>query len=117
MQIIVRSYEHVNRSFKNWNTPKGRYIRNKDEYERAMKEEGMISSEEAAERSKTGLKKYKLSDNAKGIISHAQLISGKGGKVKLGSGLVDKMIKIGAIKKKGYGLEYLPAKYQIQGGF
>ena len=44
--IIVKNYEHFNRSLPNWDTPKGKYIKTKDQYDRAMKEAGMISYEE-----------------------------------------------------------------------
>ena len=45
MQIIVKKYEHFNRSLPNWNTPKGVYIKSKDDYDRKLKEAGMVSYE------------------------------------------------------------------------
>ena len=45
--INVKKYEHYNKSFANWNSPCGRYISSKAEYEKAMREEGMISEREA----------------------------------------------------------------------
>lgn len=102
MQIIVKRYEHVNTAFKNWNTPKGRYISSKSEYEKAMREEGMISSEEAAHRAKSNIKDYKLSKEAENIIRTAKLKS-KNGKLKLNisDGLVTAMIDKKIIKKNG----------------
>lgn len=108
MQIIVKqSYNHLNTSFKNWNTPKGRYIRNKSEYEQAMREEGMITSEEAESRVKK-LKDYKLSKEADSIIRAARYKVKNGG-LKLSDGITEKMIDKGIIKPKGFGLEHLPA--------
>ena len=113
MEVIVKkSYEHINRSFKNWDTPVGRRIRNRDDYERAMREEGMISSEQAQNNVKE-LRNYILSKEAKEIITEAKLKS-KNGKLKLNmsDGLTTKMIDKGIIKPKGYGMEHLPAHLQ-----
>lgn len=118
MEIIVRKYEHYNTSFKNWNTPKGRYISSKSDYEKAMREEGMISSEQAAQNYKNPIKDYKLSKKAEDIIRTAKLKS-KNGKLKLdmSDGLLNTMIDNGIIKKKGYGMAHLPSAYQKKGGF
>ena len=113
MQIIVKqNYNHVNSAFSRWDTPTGRRIRNKDDYERAMKEEGMITCEEAQDRVKK-LKDYKLSQEAHDIIQGAKIKS-HNGKVRLGmsDGITQKMIEKGIIKPKGYGMEHLPAHLQ-----
>lgn len=111
MEIIVKqSYNHLNTSFKNWNTPKGRYIKNKDDYERAMREEGMVTSEEAASRVKK-LKDYKLSSEASDIIRVARDKVRNGG-LKLSDGITQKMIDKKIIKPKGFGIEHLPAHLQ-----
>jgi hypothetical protein len=110
MEVVIKKYEHFNTSFKKWNTPKGRYIRNKDDYDRAMKEEGMITSEEAVERVKP-LKDYKLSGEAESIIREARDKIRSGG-LKLSDGVTQKMIDKKIIKPKGYGLEHLPSHLQ-----
>ncbi len=119
MQIIVKqSYAHINSSFSKWDTPVGRRIRNRDDYQRAMQEEGMITSEEAQEKSKNNIKDYKLSQEAHDIIQGAKIRSHKGKvALKLSDGLTQKMIDKGIIKKKGFGLESLPSAYQPKGGF
>lgn len=119
MQIIVKNYSHFNTAFKNWNTPKGVYVKNKDHYDRLMKEQGMITFEEAQERDRNRkLKDYKLSDDAKAILAAARMTKDKKGNVKLGDKTIEAMVKIGAIKKKQYVPSYmkLPAAY-TKGGF
>lgn len=102
MQIIIKKYEHVNTAFQNWNTPKGRYISSKSDYEKAMREEGMVSSEKLAQNYKSPIKDYKLSKDAENIIKAAKLKS-KNGKLKLNmsDGLVTTMIDKKIIKKNG----------------
>lgn len=108
--ISIKNYEHVNRSFKNWNTPQGRYIKNKDDYDRAMKEEGMITAEESESKVKK-LKDYNLSHDAEEIIRESRNKIKSGG-LKLSDGITQKMIDKGIIKKKGFGLEHLPKHLQ-----
>ena len=101
MQIIVKNYEHHNRAFKNWDSPKGKYIKTKDDYDRAMKEQGMVSYEKMQQMaSEKKLKEYKLSEQSKEIIKTAKNCKDKRGNVKLSDKTVDAMVKIGAIGKK-----------------
>ena len=122
MEIIVRkSYDHINRAFSRWDTPVGRRIRNKDEYDRAMKEEGMISYEEAQERAtknKEG-RAYNLSDEAKEIIRETKGMASKDGRIKLTDKpkLIEKMISHGSIKNPADYSRYLPEHYKNSGGF
>ena len=120
MQIIVKqSYNHINTAFKNWNTPRGRYIRNKDEYERAMKEEGMVTYEEAQERSCKNLKEYKITKEAQEILRAAKSCAKSNGTINLKDRpkLIEKMIKHGSIKKNIDYSNMLPSHYQPKGGF
>ena len=111
MEIIVKqSYNHINSSFKRWDTPIGRRIKNKADYERAMKEEGMVTCEEAQANIRKN-KEYNLSKEAEGIIRVARDKIRNGG-LKLSDGVTQKMIDKGIIKPKGYGMEHLPAHLQ-----
>ena len=99
--IIVKSYEHVNRALPNWDTPNGRYIKNKDEYDRAVKESGMISFEESRRRNENKkLKDYNLSSKGIEIIKAAKNSKDKNGNVRLTDRTIDAMKDIGAIGKK-----------------
>lgn len=113
MEIIVKqSYNHINSSFKRWDTPIGRRIKNKSDYERAMKEEGMVTCEEAQANIRKN-KEYNLSKDAENIIRAAKNRSNNGKlKLSISDGLVIKMIDKGIIKPKGYGMEHLPAHLQ-----
>ena len=99
--IIIKNYEHFNRSFPNWDTPKGKYIRNKDEYDREMKTHNMRPYEESLDKAKySNLKPLKISDKALEIIRAAKATKDKKGNVKLGDRTIDAMREIGAIGKK-----------------
>lgn len=101
--IIVKNYEHVNRSLPNWDTPNGRYIKNKDHYDRVMKESGMVSYETMQQRAESNSKKeskYVPSDRAVGILRHARERADKKGNVKLDSRAVEALREMKALKPK-----------------
>jgi hypothetical protein len=122
MEIIVKqSYSHINRSIGNWDTPYGRRVKNEAHYRRLCKEQGLITFEEAKERAKNNEKgkEYKLSKEAKEIIKESKKFSDKKGGFRHQDcpKLVDKMVKVGIVKKKDAFAKYLPAHYQPKGGF
>ena len=117
MEIIVRKWEHYNRSFKNWDHPtKGKWINSKKEYMNAMAQEGMMPYEQAREvasnREKTIIKPYDgISKKAASLINSVS--KGKNGKIKLS----DRQIK--GLKEVGAKLsmpDWCPSHYQ-QGSF
>lgn len=120
MQIIVKNYAHVNKSFSGWDTPHGKIIKSKEHYERTMKEQGMVSFEEAQELSERGrqgkMRDYKVSDESLAIIQAAKQSMDKKGNVKLGTRAIDALIKRKAIGKKVPDYMQLPAAYG-KGGF
>jgi hypothetical protein len=119
--IIIRNYEHVNRSFRNWDTPNGRYIKNKEEYNRAMREEGMITADEMHERVKLNKKgkKYSISAEGQEIINECQKIKNSDGSINLKERpkMVDKMIDHGIIKDRSKYEKNLPKDMKLEGGF
>lgn len=117
VQIIVKNYEHFNRSLPNWNTPKGVYVKSKDHYDRLCKESGMVSVDKFGETGSKARKEYKLSDKSKAIIAAASQIKDKNGKIKLGDKAIKAMIEIGAIKPKADWSSHLPSSYKKEGGF
>jgi hypothetical protein len=91
--IIVKNYEHYNRSL-------GKYISSKKQYDEEMKKGGFVSFEkgcEIAERAREKLHKdYKeLSPKATEIIKFAQLISDKKGNIKPSDKLIDGIKEVG----------------------
>lgn len=117
VNIIVKSYEHFNKSLPNWDTPKGKYIRTKDQYDRAIKESGMISYEESNQKNASKkLKDYSLSNEAKKIIQAAKNSKDKRGNVKLSDRTIDAMVSRGIIGKKIPDYMKLPYSY-TKGGF
>lgn len=115
--IIIKNYNHFNTSFPNWNTPKGVYVKNKDHYDRLMKENNMVTFEQAQDlQSSKKMKEYKLSDEGKAILAAARMTKDRKGNVKLGDKTVEAMVKIGAIAKKIPSYMKLPAAY-TRGGF
>ena len=119
--IIVKNYNHVNRSLPNWDCPTGRIVRNKDHYDRLCKENGMVSFEQAQEMAEKGrvakTKDYKLSAQSEEIIREARLKSDRKGNVKLSDRQIKVLIDRKAIGKKIPDYMKLPSAYQKKGGF
>ena len=117
MEIIVRKYEHFNRSFKHWDTPKGKYIRTKRQYNEAMAREGMVPYEEAKER----VEKFddKLNKSTYGPLSRKadslirSVHGGKKGKIALSDRQIDAMKEVGV----NFNALHCPKHYQKEGGF
>ena len=115
MEIIIKKWEHYNRSFKDWDTPQGKYIKNKDHYESELKKSGMVSVDKAGQVTEAPRKEYKLSKKAVDIINAAKN-SSRNGKVKLSDNAIKAMVEIGAISKKIPSYMKLPNHYE-KGGF
>lgn len=116
--IIVKNYNHFNTAFPKWDTPKGVYVKSKDHYDRLMKENNMVTLEQAQElNSSKKMKEYKLSNNAKSILDAARMTKDAKGNVKLGDKTIDAMVKIGAIGKKIPSYMKLPKDHYNVGGF
>lgn len=118
MQIIVKTYEHFNRSMPGWDTPKGVHVKSKDHYDRLMKENGMITHEEAARRlEKDNLKPYKVSNESLEIIKAAKSGMDRKGNVKLSDTAIKALIDKKAIRKYVPDYMQLPSAYSNKGGF
>ncbi len=113
--IIIKNYDHINRSLPNWDTPVGKRVKNKDHYDRLCKEAGMVSSD-SARSSEVKLKEYKLSDKAKDIIRSAKLTKDRNGNVKLSDRTIDAMRSMGALQREIPKYMKIPDQYK-QGGF
>jgi hypothetical protein len=118
--IIVKNYEHHNRSLPNWDTPKGRYINSRRQYLNEVAKAGLVSyekSEEIRQRNediqKRNRKKYPKETYA--FLNSVKRRTDKSGKVKLSDRQIDYMVKAGAIKDRDK--LRLPLHYQDKGGF
>jgi hypothetical protein len=86
--------------------------------EKAVREAGLITFEEAERRRKSHApKKAELSKESLDILRYAGSIADKKGNVKLSERAVDTMIDIGAIKDRDKYMHMLPKHYQEKGGF
>jgi len=102
--IVVKSYQHINRSLPNWDTPNGVRVKNKEHYERLCKENDMVPFERAkeiAEKSRLDkIKPYKVSPESLAIIESAKQCKDRKGNVKLSDRTIDALVKKKAIGKK-----------------
>lgn len=116
--IVKQSYNHINSSFRNWDTPTGVLVKNKDHYDRLMKEQGMVSFEQAEEMaSQKKPKDYKVSKESLEIIKSVKQSADSKGNVKLGDRAIKALIDKKAIGKKIPSYMQLPKSYQNKGGF
>lgn len=106
MQIIVKTWGHYNTAF-------GTYVKNKDHYDRLMKENNCISYEEQCDRTKNnGNKPYVLSKDAEDVVRAAKIQRNSKGQIKLEGKLGEKLISMGAINKKVPEYMKLPLAYR-----
>lgn len=114
MEIIVRHYDHFNRSL-------GKYISSKRQYENELAKGGYIPYEKAqalaklAEEKKNKPYTYaELSQKAKDILSSAESSKDKKGNVKLSDRTIDAMKDVGV---KFSVPDWCPKHYSKEGGF
>jgi len=114
MQIIVKEYNHYNRSL-------GMQIKSKDHYDRVCKEGGWVSYEQAQEIAdkarKEKIKPYKVSKESEELIKYANGIKDKKGNLKLGDVAINKLIEKKVIGKKIPDYMKMPSAYTNKGGF
>ena len=109
MNIIVKSYEHFNRALPNWDSPKGKYISSRAQYEKERARNGFVPFE-VAERSKVdNHKPYDgISNEAMEVCRAAKDMADKKGNLRIGSVLQKKMESVGV----SFDMSKLPKHYQ-----
>ena len=97
MDIFVKNYEHFNRSFNNWDTPQGKHIGSRKQYDEEMKRGGFVAYEKGLRIAEQSSKiKYKgLSTKAENIIRAASLIGDRKRNIKPSDRLIDGMKEVG----------------------
>lgn len=113
MEIIIKqSYAHVNKAFSGWDTPHGKIVKNKDHYDRLMKEQGMISQEQMQQNAENKkLKSYSISSDTRAIIEAAKSSKDKNGVVRLGDRTIKALIDKKIIGKEIPSYMQLPSAY------
>lgn len=114
MEIVIRKYEHFNKSLPNWDSPKGKYISSKKQYNDELKKNNMIPFEEAQRMIKDKEKKWTPSKDCIDMIKTVYETKNKKNEIVLGR--FPKIVD--ALKKKG--MTFKIPKWitgQTQGGF
>jgi len=113
--ITVKNYEHTNRSFPDWDTPKGKYISSRAHYEREMAKHNMIPFEVAEQIKTNPHKDYNgISKKAMEVCVAARNMADKKGKLRIETRLQKGMESVGV----SFDMSKLPAHYQgDKGGF
>lgn len=117
MEIIIKKYEHFNRSLPNWDTPKGKYISSERQYREELAKAGMKEVNSFGQVNSPSRKDYKLSKKANEIIETARNSKNSRGEVQLSGRTIEAMKEIGAINKEIPSYMRLPEHYQKKGGF
>jgi hypothetical protein len=89
--IIVKNYEHFNRSLPNWDSPKGKYIKNKKQYEEEMAKGGFKPYKETSPKES----KWIPSEDLKRTLGDFKQMADRKGKIHLGSKAIEKMKSMG----------------------
>ena len=113
--VIVKNYEHFNRAFKNWDSPQGKYISSKAEYQRELDRQGMITCEEAERRGmNSGAKRmeYVLEKDTQKLIESVRQTADSKGNIKPGDKAIDALTS----KKPKYNPQALPKSLPTEGG-
>jgi len=104
--IIVKNYEHYNRSFANWDTPYGKYISSRADYEREMAKQGMVKANEEIKEASTP---YVFSKDGQALLEAGKNAADSKGNIDI-SKLSD-MAKA-KVATKAYDRSALPQHYQ-----
>jgi len=76
--IIVKQYEHFNRSLPNWDSPKGKYISSRAHYEKELAKNGYETYDG---KGKTEPKKWVPSENIKKDLYHLKQMARRDGTI------------------------------------
>ena len=119
--IVVKNWEHFNKSLPNWHSKDGRYIGSRRQYENEVRQAGLIPFEQAEEmrirNEETAKKNRKYSRDTIEFLGTVSNKADKKGKVNLSDRQVDYMISKGAIKDRDVFADKLPKHYQDKGGW
>lgn len=119
--VIVKNYEHMNKALPNWHSKDGRYISSKAQYNKEVRQAGLIPYEQAEEIRRNNEEKAernrKYNPETIGFLRSVSSKADKKGKVRLADREIKFMIDKGAIKDRDVFADKLPKHYQESGGF
>ena len=115
MHIIVKHYEHFNRSFKNWDSPKGKYISSKKQYQEEMAKGGFVPYESGDHQPKR--KEYKPSEATLKFLHQVKDMADKKGNLPITTTFVKKLQDMKVVPKEPSFYDKLPKHYTEEGGF
>ena len=113
--IIVKRYEHINRSFGNWDTPKGKYISTRKQYENEMKKGGFVPYDPNMP-DKPARKEYKLSEEKMKFLHRAKDRADRKGNIEVNDGWIKELQANKVLPKDLNYYKKLPSVYN-KGGF
>lgn len=90
--IIIKNYEHINRSFGNWDTPRGKRISSKKQYMEEMAKGNFVSYDGSG---KPEQKKWQPSEKVQKALYQLKDRADKNGKLYVDDGLVRQMKDVG----------------------
>jgi hypothetical protein len=90
--IVVKNYQHVNRSLPNWDTPNGKYISSKKQYDEEMAKGGFQPYDG---RGRSERKKWTPSPELRKVLNEVKLTADRKGNIQPTEKLVNKMKSMG----------------------
>jgi hypothetical protein len=90
--ILIKNYEHINRSFPNWDTPQGKYIKSRKHYEEELSKGGFKPYDGSG---RAEQKKWQPSDNLQRNINQLKSRADKKGNLKVDDGMVRQLKDMG----------------------
>ena len=116
--IIVKKYEHLNTALPHWDTPRGKLIRTKAQYENELKKNGMVSLEKGeaiaqSVRSRREADKYSPSVRSLELMREIKSTADRKGNVRLSDRQIDAM-KAGGMR---FGEKLRAVACRTEGGF
>jgi hypothetical protein len=94
MKDIIKNYEHINRSFGNWDTPNGKYISSKKQYQEEMAKGGFKPYDGSGSPQQ---KKWTPSEDLHRTLHEVKNMADKKGRIDIATNtrLVEKMKSMG----------------------
>lgn len=112
--IIVKNYEHFNRSLPKWDCAKGKYIGSKAQYEKACRDAGLVPFEKSDYKESTP-RKASYTKDAVEFLESVKSVADSKGNVKLSDNQINYMVEKGIIKDRDK--ISIPRGTPLEGGF
>jgi hypothetical protein len=118
MEIIVKKWEHFNKALGGWDSPKGKWISSKKQYDNECAKQGMIPYDKAKELVKKAEEKRERNDygglSKKAMSLITSVNHDKKGRIRLSDRQISTLKEVGATIEMP---DWCPTHYQEKGGF